>query len=285
MKILTIGDNCVDVYTDEKIGFPGGGCVNVAVYASRFGMDSTYIGAFGKDEAAKLIIESLNKENVNTEKVQFFDGSTALAFIKHINLDRIFLGSDRGVRYELSPERIDSEYYKQFDLIHTTLDGQVDSFLEKWKEMGKLISYDYSHRATSEQIQLLKYVDYAFFSGGDQASKETLIEKAKEYKAMGAGIVTITRGKSGSLTYDGVKIYEQQAIKIDPVDTLACGDVFIASFLTSQLNDESLEDSLEKGAIKASQALLAKGAFGYARDIRKLNIVIEDYVMYDKPRI
>jgi fructoselysine 6-kinase len=284
MNILTIGDNCVDIYTDERIGFPGGGCVNVAVFMSKLGAKTTYIGAFGKDKSADFIINALKEENVNTDRVQFFNGNTALAFVKHVDLERIFLGSDRGVRYNLTPDKLNEDYYRNFDLIHTTLDGQVDAFIKEWGNLDIKISYDFSHRALPEQIKLLKYIDYAFFSAGDQVTRIELEKRAKEYKQLGANVMVFTRGKLGSLAYDGERFYEQKAKSIKIVDTLACGDAYISAFLTSQLKKENIKKSLERATEYATKALRVKGAFGHATKINNLDIKIEDYVMYDKPR-
>ena len=53
VKIAAMGDNVVDCYASRGEMFPGGNCLNVAVYVSRFGAQSAYIGAIGKDHGRR----------------------------------------------------------------------------------------------------------------------------------------------------------------------------------------------------------------------------------------
>ncbi len=50
MKLVAIGDNCVDYYPATDKSFPGGNAVNVAVYYRRMGGEAAYIGAVGNDK-------------------------------------------------------------------------------------------------------------------------------------------------------------------------------------------------------------------------------------------
>ena len=37
VSVVGFGDNVVDIYTHENVQYPGGNCVNLAVYAKMFG--------------------------------------------------------------------------------------------------------------------------------------------------------------------------------------------------------------------------------------------------------
>ena len=51
MKFAAVGSNCIDYYENLNGGtaFPGGGPVNMAVYAARLGAQSAYVGPVGSD--------------------------------------------------------------------------------------------------------------------------------------------------------------------------------------------------------------------------------------------
>jgi len=38
VSVVGFGDNVVDIYTHENVQYPGGNCVNLAVYAKMFGL-------------------------------------------------------------------------------------------------------------------------------------------------------------------------------------------------------------------------------------------------------
>ena len=55
MKVIGYGDNVVDRYLNKNKMFPGGNCINFAVYAKKIGIDSAYLGTFGDDMEAEII--------------------------------------------------------------------------------------------------------------------------------------------------------------------------------------------------------------------------------------
>ena len=66
-KLLGFGDNVVDIYDHLKTMYPGGNCVNVSVYGKMAGCEKTaYMGYFGDDDRAELIMDTLEKIGVET---------------------------------------------------------------------------------------------------------------------------------------------------------------------------------------------------------------------------
>ena len=59
MKLIALGDNCVDVYRNKGEVHPGGNAVNVAVHAARCGAESEYIGNLADDEYAAHLVKAL----------------------------------------------------------------------------------------------------------------------------------------------------------------------------------------------------------------------------------
>ncbi len=263
-RIVAIGDNCVDIYTNVGKTFPGGGCVNFAVHANRLGAETAYIGVIGTDAHGDWIAGALATEGVDTRWLMRAEGPTALARVELVGSERTFKGSERGVREQL-PHRITPEvdsYIRRFDLLHTTLDGCIDEHIPLWSQVGLKISYDYSHRAKPVQLDLLPYIDVAFFSGQhlDPAAGPAF---AKAKQQTGVRLVVVTFGQAGSLAFDGERLYQQNAIPTEPVDTLGAGDSFQAAFIVEYLQSGSVEWALEAGARYAATVCGQFGAFGH----------------------
>lgn len=261
MRIVAVGDNCVDVYVDKGIGYAGGGCVNFAAYSSRLGRPSAYVGALGKDSFGHQIEEALTIENVDTSHVQWLNGKTAVAFIKIIDGDRIFVGANRGVRNEFKLSDTSLKYISTFPAIHTTLDGKVDEYIPYWHAQAKMISYDFSVRATEEQLKLLPNISVAFFSGSNY-SLETGREYLYQFYSMGCNVVVITFGEHGSLAYNGKEIYYHPAYPTHVVDTLGAGDAYQAAFMNSYSAERLIPAAMENGARYAAQVISKSGGFG-----------------------
>ncbi len=265
LKLAGIGDNCIDIYLSLGRAFPGGGPVNVAVHAQRLGAVSSYIGVIGNDQKGQLIRDSLVAEQVNVDCLAIVEGSTAEARVKHtVDGDRVFCGSDHGVREQLVVTDKVSTFLAQQDLVHTTLDGKMDDELRRFKQLGLLISYDYSHRYSDDQFQkTFPYVDFLFFSGSKFSMAEAESQLRKLAKMDPGKVLVMTLGVNGSLAVNGGHYYHQAAIKTEAIDTLGAGDSYIAAFLVSFLKQTPLKKCMENAAVYAAEVCREYGAFGH----------------------
>lgn len=262
MRIVAINDNCVDVYTTFHRAFPGGGSVNFAVHAARLGANACYVGTFGDDAMGRLMQEALRNEGVDLSQLRIVTGPTAVAYVKVENGDRVFLGSDPGVRYQFTADQPFREYLRGADLVHVTLDSRMEAEIPRMKEAGLRVSFDYSHRATPEQVALLPHIDIAFFSG-QKLTVEEAEQAALHYKAAGAGLVVVTLGERGAMVYDGTTLYRQYARPITPVDTLGAGDAYMAAFAVRYLLDGNIPQAMSAGTQNATQVCGHYGGWGH----------------------
>jgi fructoselysine 6-kinase len=259
-RVVAIGDNVVDLYTNLGRGFPGGGAVNFAVHVARLGLSSGYVGMIGDDWRGRLLRESLEAEGVDVTYLRMTSGPTAVAHVRLQDGERTFIGADPGVRYQLRVDDTIAGYLMRASWIHTTLDGRMESEIAGWHAAGLRVSFDYSHRATPDQLMLLPYVDVAFFSGqkvGPDGAEAAL----HQLHARGAHLGVMTLGEHGSLAYDGANVYRQAAEPIEPLDTLGAGDAFMAGFVVSYLEHGDVGRALATGTRTASCACLHYGAF------------------------
>ena len=140
-KLLGFGDNVVDIYDHQKTMYPGGNCVNVSVYGKMSGCEKTaYMGYFGDDEEAELVIDALKKNGVETVKCRQLHGENGYSRITLKDGDREFLDFNEGGIRGKTPyvlDRFDLEYMKGFDVVHSGNYSFTEGELHKMKEAGK----------------------------------------------------------------------------------------------------------------------------------------------------
>lgn len=279
VSVVGFGDNVVDIYTHSNKQYPGGNCVNFAVYAKMFGAKrSAYMGYFGTDVNADHVIEALHNEKIETVKCKKISGENGYSRCKLENGDRVFLDyNEGGVRsrhiYEL--DEFDIEYLKQFDLVHCGNYCYMESQLPKIKEANIPLSFDFSDDSTEEYyMQIAPLVTYAFCSyhGTDEEVKKHL----KKVSDLGPEIVCASRGAKGCMLYCNGKYYEQKAVPIEKVvDTMGAGDSLITTFMVGYTDarkkgisqDEAIVSSIAEAAKFAAEICQIDGAFGYGREI------------------
>lgn len=271
MKVLALGDNCIDVYVDQRLGYPGGGPVNTAVYLARAGVEVAYAGAVGTDTSGRHILQALQQERVDTRWVQVLSGNTNLAFVSHRSGDRSFLGSRPGVRSQFRWQEIPLSAIAQFQLVHTTVDGYVNDLLPTLRASHTLVTYDFSSKYRPEHAALLPFIDVAFVSAAHLSQHEA-IQLGRDWRERGARTVVLTRGAEGSMAVDARGVHECGILEVPAVDTLGCGDAFIAGFIHGLLREEEVARCLERGRDAAAQALQVYGAFGYAAGLDDLDL-------------
>ena len=279
VSVVGFGDNVVDIYTHSNKQYPGGNCVNFAVYAKMFGAKrSAYMGYFGTDVNADHVIEALHNEKIETVKCKKISGENGYSRCKLENGDRVFLDyNEGGVRsrhiYEL--DEFDIEYLKQFDLVHCGNYCYMESQLPKIKEANIPLSFDFSDDSTEEYyMQIAPLVTYAFcsYDGTDEEVKKHL----KKVSDLGPEIVCASRGAKGCMLYCNGKYYEQKAVPIEKVvDTMGAGDSLITTFRVGYTyarkkgisQDEAIVSSIAEAAKFAAEICQIDGAFGYGREI------------------
>ena len=279
VSVVGFGDNVVDIYTHSNKQYPGGNCVNFAVYAKMFGAKrSAYMGYFGTDVNADHVIEALHNEKIETVKCKILAGENGYSRCKLENGDRVFLDyNEGGVRsrhiYEL--DEFDIEYLKQFDLVHCGNYCYMESQLPKIKEANIPLSFDFSDDSTEEYyMQIAPLVTYAFcsYDGTDEEVKKHL----KKVSDLGPEIVCASRGAKGCMLYCNGKYYEQKAVPIEKVvDTMGAGDSLITTFMVGYTDarkkgisqDEAIVSSIAEAAKFAAEICQIDGAFGYGREI------------------
>lgn len=281
VSALGFGDNVVDKYEHIKTMYPGGNCVNFAVYAKMFGAKrSAYMGYFGNDAEAEHVMYALDDIGIETVKCKQLEGENGCARATLVDGDRVFLGSNEGGIRGKTPyvlERFDLEYIRQFDFVHSGNYCFMEKELPKIREAGVPISFDFSDDSEdSYYAEVAPTVDYAFcsFDGTDEEAREHL----KKIVSYGPKLAVASRGADGCILYDGQEYYVQKAVPIkEVVDTMGAGDSLITSFMVAYTDhlkkgitgETAIRESLAAAAEFASKVCGMNGAFGYGKNMNR----------------
>jgi sugar/nucleoside kinase (ribokinase family) len=287
MRVLGFGDNVVDRFLDRNIDYPGGNCVNVAVFAAGRGADSAYLGAFGSDDIGEFIRSELDSMGIETARCVVRDGESGIAQVEVVDGERIFRGGNHGGVPVREPVELGDEelaYAATFDLIHSSVYSSAEPELPKLDRLDALVSYDLSSEDAYRTDEYLRsvapHVDLALLSCSDLDRKQT--EDALRLVIQhGAAMALGTRGADGSVLFDGRRFHHAQAVPLDPArtvaDTMGCGDAFLAAFAVSAFGSgwrkgvlpdaAAIEAGLAGASAYAAEQCFVDGAFGHGRTV------------------
>ncbi|MFF9091096.1 PfkB family carbohydrate kinase [Streptomyces sp. NPDC014991] len=282
--VLGFGDNTIDRFVDRGTDYPGGNCVNVAVYARRLGLDAAYLGVFGDDDLGAFLRTAVAAQGVTVERGIVRHGGTSVSTLHVRDGDRVFLGYDPGGDAVREPIPLDPAllaYAASFSLVHSSVYSGTEASLPRLAAAGPLISFDLSDeeefRTPAYLDRVCPHVDLALLSCShlDEAATRALLAEAVR---RGAGAALATRGLDGAIAYDGRVTVTAPARAADPAsmsDTMGCGDAFLAGFVVSLLRDgwsrqdppsgEALERALRQGSQAAYHQCFVEAAFGCGR--------------------
>jgi fructoselysine 6-kinase len=261
VKIVAMGDNVVDCYLSRDTMFPGGNCLNVSVFIRKFGGESAYLGAVGRDSAGRAIVEALSQEAVDISHLRQIDGSTAYCIIGHRNADRVFVTFDLGISM-FEPSKEDFEFISGFDAVQIGQSSGLDGHLAQVARLRPL-SYDFSNKYDDEKIERIAPLCYlASVSAGDE-TRDHALDLMRRVLARGAKWCLVTRGSKGALLGSETGIFDVPAAKADLVDTLGAGDTFIARTLFGLVKGEAPPELLSAAAREAARTCSYYGAVGH----------------------
>lgn len=261
MKLAAVGSNCIDYYVNLDGGrpYPGGGPVNMAVYAVRLGGEASYTGPVGTDAYGDLMLRAAAAKGVDVSRMRKVPGRTAVTQVELRDGERVFCGYDEGVLdgYVLSEE--DFAFLCTHDVVVCDTWGRVQKQFRELRARGIATAFDCSTRPGSPVSQeVMPYTDYLFFSA--KGDGEDLRQQMRAYHARGPKMVIAMLGEAGSLCWDGERFHQFGVVPCPQVvDTLGAGDSYIAGFLTGLWEGRTIEGAMERGAACATETL---GYFG-----------------------
>jgi fructoselysine 6-kinase len=265
MSLVAVGDNVVDCYVDRGLMFPGGNSVNVAVHAARAGTPAAYVGVVGDDARGQLVSAALRAEGVDRTRLLTRTGPTAYAVVRHVDGDRVFGASDKGVSL-FEPTAADLAFVSAFDVAHSSYCSGLEPALGDLASRTR-VSFDFNDRTHDGYADdLLAHVWVATFSAAhlDRGQCERLVRWAG---ARGPRYVFATRGAEGAIGFDGRDVHEAAPPPVAMRDSLGAGDAFIGRALHGLLVGEPMAVLVDRAVRAGSQACTELGGFGHGRPL------------------
>jgi len=265
MKIMGLGDNVIDHYTNLQVMYPGGNAVNVAAHGAMLGQQAAYLGNLGEDKLSELIRSSLNKAGVDISHcITVPEGTTKCCNYEVIDGERFLVGIELGEKWS-GPMIIGNkqlEYMKDFDVIHSCCNAKMEYEIYKLGILDAIITYDFStkekYRTPEYLYKVGPYLDLALFSC-DGYSEDQAIQLAEYIMEYGPKHVLITAGSQGQYLFNGTQWIKGEMLYRKPVDTMGAGDSFLTALLVSLYEHGWRKGkSMEEAAMTAALQIAAQ---------------------------
>ena len=277
IDIICIGEILIDfighevntsiIRTKNYHRFLGGSPTNVAVNASRLGLNVVLVASCGQDGLGDYIIRKLKSTNVDTNAIKKSEFSpTSVIFISKSTETPDFIPY-RQADCEIMEDQLPDEIIKQAKIFHTTCFAlsknpartTILNKAKKAKQLGLKLSIDINfsekiwpnreeakvvlkeYLANDPLVKLSEDDCYRLFT--EHKSEDFIFDY---FHSLGATTICLTKGKNGVVISDLNKgLVFQNAMEIDKIqDTTGAGDAFWTGFLFAQIQKYSLEESL-----------------------------------------
>lgn len=255
---------------------PGGAPANVAVAASRLGANAAFIGKVGQDHFGTFLADVLRREGVDTRGLRFDEQArTTLAVVALPAVDRaeFIFYRNPGADQRLLPEELDQELLRACNVFHFGTVSLTDEpsrsssrlALAAARKAGAIISCDVNYRpalwqepgsAAAVVEEVLPEVDLvkvneaeaAHLTGvGDLDPRrlDLLEDAARKLLDQGPDLAVITLGKNGSYFQTRAGGELVPGFAVDAVDSVGCGDAFVAGLLVNFCSGQAWGDLLD----------------------------------------
>ncbi|MBI4889459.1 MAG: 5-dehydro-2-deoxygluconokinase [Acidobacteria bacterium] len=285
MDVAILGRIGYDLYSEEPdVRLPnvrtfsrylGGSSANMAVGLTRLGAKVSIISALGTDALSDFLVDFLNKEGVDTARVQRKAG-----YLPSLCLTEV-----------TPPDRFPQVFYRHdaVDTLLETAPGDLEAVggarmfitngtslcaspsreatyraLERAKAAGAKVVFDVDFRAMSwkspEEAGLavrlaLPYIDVLI---GNQpelmlvAATQDLDSATAKLKASGVSVLVSKLGEQGTRVFAGGAETFLPPYKVDVCTTIGAGDGFASGFLYALLQGLPIEECLHHGNAAAA---------------------------------
>lgn len=278
IDILCVGEVLVDFIghqenvmineTRDYHRYLGGSPTNVAMNATRLGLNTIMVATVGNDGFGSYIAERLNEVGVNTDHLSVLDDkSTSVIFVSRSEGTPDFIPY-RSADCCIYEEQITKDILANTTIFHTTCfalskNPAQKTILKKAQEaydLGCKLSIDlnYARKLWKSQKKAFKVIDaYCQFNPLIKISEDDMLrlfEKElphedifKFFHDKGVDTVCLTLGSKGvKLSQKGQEIIQMPAIKIDKVmDSTGAGDAFWSGFLFAYIKEKSTQECLD----------------------------------------
>ena len=280
-KIPAVGETILG--NKYNVGPGGKGC-NQAVAIARLGGKVNFISKIGKDAYGKLALETLKKNNINTENIiqdeKLQTGVAGILVDKQSgkNAINVIVGAPNSLKI--------SEINNQINLIKgskiflTQLEIPKDVTLHCLKTANENGCLTILNPAPASEIskEFYSYIDYftpneteaEFYTGIKITNEKEAKQAADKLINLGIKKIIITLGEKGLFYSDGQEEIHLKASSVKAIDTTGAGDAFNGALAFSLSKGKPIKACLElanKAAGLSTTKLGAGDAMPFIKDI------------------
>lgn len=244
----------------------GGKGANQAVAAARLGASTRVLGCVGSDLQGQSLIENLQANNIQADKVAVIDdGTSGMAFITLAEGDNsiIFVpGTNDDVLPEYIKQHLDAFESADMVIIQNEIPIETTQYVIDYCDqidVKVLLNPAPALKLDQEYIDKVDYLtpnETEF----DEIFQGKLLEDALESYP---NKLIVTLGERGAIFHNGEKLVQVPALTTDNVvDTTGAGDTFNGAFAVAVGSGLSIEDSISFANIASSLSIQKSGAQG-----------------------
>ena len=246
--------------------YPGGKGANQAVAAARLGAEVMFAGSVGRDPYGSEVLKALRDVGINLNRVNSKGTTTGTAFVvvEEDGENQIVVAS--GANLETCSNQIKDSDLSLCTHIVLQLEvpvKEIEDIIFRAKAAGCKIILNYAP-ANEIQPTAIECCDYLIMNeieanslfGQKKEVEEYAIKFSKRFDAE----CIITLGPKGSLLATREGLYKIDALKIEAIDTVGAGDMFVGAFSAGLFKGECTTSSLKKATVASGLACKFEGA-------------------------
>jgi ribokinase len=253
--------------------FPGGKGATQAYGAAKLGADVSMIGRVGDDSFGERLIQNLSQATVDTRYINHDpDAATGIALIvvDERGQNSIVVSSGANGRVTIEDINQGEEFIHSAEVLLLQLEIPLNAVLQGAKLAKNHGVTTILNPAPAQPLpgELLGSIDYlipnetetAILSGHETNTEEEIKQAAEVLRRSGTKTMIMTMGSRGALLVTETEFCPFPAFPIDPVDTTAAGDAFVAGFAVALAEGKSIQDSIRFGNAAGALACTKLGA-------------------------
>ncbi|MFA9288854.1 MAG: PfkB family carbohydrate kinase [Weeksellaceae bacterium] len=262
ISFASIGDCCVDIYTDTNQILLGGTAYNSALQAAKSNADVTIFSTLGNDSYADKYQTSLRSIGINTSHLKTMKGQTSRIKITLDTAKQPQYGAWKlGVLGDYQLSETDQQSLAEHDVLRMTFFKPLATLFEQFikiKTAGLKVADFAGNSQYSTDIDIIKkYIhdlDIVIKSldAQDTASLSFFKNISQQYPDK---IMLVLLGSSGSLVYQNGKEYKQPAFTTAVINTTGAGDAYTAAFLVEYAQSKDIQSAVVSGTTAATLLL------------------------------
>lgn len=254
---------------------PGGKGANQALAIARLGAAVNMLGAVGRDENGKTLVENLKKDGVDVSGVAMIEGQNtgeAIIAVNRHGQNQIIVipGTNALVLPPVIEKHID--LIGKSDIVVMQLEIPIETVeytAEKAKAMGKTVilnpapapSYIPGSLIRNADILIPNESELELLTGEEVRDMESAAAAAKKLIAEGVEKVIVTMGSKGALFVSKDDTFISPCYDVGRVaDTTGAGDCFVAALSVALTKGYSYRKAMEFANMASSIAVTRKGA-------------------------